>query len=155
MFRLRDRYRDQRETGRKEEEKRVQMSIMNPARTSSILRAVSSKISRKTEQKKFLEDKNLSHIVDVSQEGRKRGPSLSKRPFNINFEFKDLGLNIKGSGKSVLKGVTGEIKAGRVTAVMGPSGAGKSTLLDVLADKKNTGTVKGAIRIEGSFRTRV
>lgn len=32
---------------------------------------------------------------------------------------------------------------------MGPSGAGKSTLLDVLANKKNVGTIKGTILLNG------
>lgn len=35
--------------------------------------------------------------------------------------------------KRILKGVTGIIKHGRVTAIMGASGAGKTSLLNILA----------------------
>ena len=42
----------------------------------------------------------------------------------MNFSFQDLGLKLSAT-KTILNGVSGEIKAGRLTAVMGPSGAGK------------------------------
>lgn len=38
-------------------------------------------------------------------------------------------------GKVLLQGVTGDISAGEVTAVLGPSGAGKTTFLNVLCGK--------------------
>lgn len=35
--------------------------------------------------------------------------------------------------KTILKCVSGKIKAGEFTAIMGPSGAGKSSLMNILA----------------------
>ena len=55
----------------------------------------------------------------------------------------------KGEQIKLLKGVNGFCETGTVTALMGPSGAGKSTLLDVLAGRKNTGTVEGKILVNG------
>ena len=53
---------------------------------------------------------------------------FAPRKFRVDFEFKNLGLKLKSSGRSVLDGVTGKIQSAHITAVMGPSGAGKSTL---------------------------
>ncbi|KAJ3177496.1 hypothetical protein HDU85_005863 [Gaertneriomyces sp. JEL0708] len=71
---------------------------------------------------------NTSLLVDAFKTG------LGGENLQINFTFENLGLKIKG-GKSVLQGVTGSIKAGRMTAIMGPSGAGKTTFMNVLMGK--------------------
>ncbi len=49
------------------------------------------------------------------------------------------------SGQRVLSGVNGEIKHGRLTAVMGPSGSGKTTFLTTLAGRANYGKTVGTI----------
>ncbi|KAJ3191813.1 hypothetical protein HK101_007396 [Irineochytrium annulatum] len=64
----------------------------------------------------------------------------------MDFSFEGLGLTLPG-GKSILKGVSGRIRSGRMTAIMGPSGAGKTTFMNVLMGKaKRTG---GELRING------
>ncbi len=48
-----------------------------------------------------------------------------------DMRFSDLRL-AKG-GRSILRGVSGQLKRGAVTAILGPNGAGKSSLLQCLA----------------------
>ena len=67
---------------------------------------------------------------------------------DVRYEVRTKG----GATKRILKGVSGLLKEGTLTAVMGPSGCGKSTLLDVLADCKRTGVSSGDIRLNGSPR---
>ena len=42
----------------------------------------------------------------------------------MHVEFVGLGLVLRASGKRLLRGVTGQVRHSRLTAVMGPSGAG-------------------------------
>ena len=48
----------------------------------------------------------------------------SKVDYAVDIRFEELGLKLR-NGKSVLAGVTGELRHGRLTAILGGSGAGK------------------------------
>lgn len=58
--------------------------------------------------------------------------------------IKDLKVSV--AGKQILNGISLEVKAGEVHAIMGPNGSGKSTLASTLAGREmmevNHGTVK-------------
>ncbi len=51
--------------------------------------------------------------------------------------------------KEILKGLSLEIKAGEVHAIMGPNGAGKSTLASIVAGNENYEVSQGTIELEG------
>jgi ABC-type multidrug transport system ATPase subunit len=75
---------------------------------------------------------------------------------NVDAEAETTGVNIRfddicwtaPNGKTIMYKVSGEFRAGRMTAIMGPSGAGKSTIIALITgkSKRNSGsvTVNGA-----------
>nr|AIU41653.1 ABC transporter family protein [Hevea brasiliensis] len=92
-----------------------------------------------------LENKNLtfSGVVNMAI-----NTEIKRRPL-IEISFKELTLTLKAKNKHLLRGVTGKIKPGRITAVMGPSGAGKTTFLSALAGKPIGCRMTGLILING------
>jgi Fe-S cluster assembly ATP-binding protein len=58
-------------------------------------------------------------------------------------------LHVRVAGKDILKGLSLEVKAGEVHAIMGPNGAGKSTLGNVLAGRDGYEVTAGSVSYQG------
>ncbi|KAI1757888.1 putative ABC multidrug transporter [Xylaria castorea] len=73
-------------------------------------------------------------------------------PNGTVFTFRDINyfVHAGGSEKQLLRNVSGFVTPGKLVALMGSSGAGKTTLMDVLAQRKDKGTVEGSILINGA-----
>jgi len=58
-------------------------------------------------------------------------------------------LHVRIAGREILTGLSLEVAAGEVCAIMGPNGAGKSTLGHVLAGREGYEITQGSITFEG------
>ncbi len=58
-------------------------------------------------------------------------------------------LHVRVAGKEILKGLSLEVAAGEVHAIMGPNGAGKSTLGYVLAGREGYEVTAGSVVYQG------
>jgi Fe-S cluster assembly ATP-binding protein len=63
--------------------------------------------------------------------------------------IKNLHARIEDNGQEILKGLTLDVPAGQVHAIMGPNGSGKSTLSYVLAGKQDYEVTEGSVELDG------
>jgi len=59
-------------------------------------------------------------------------------------------LHASVAGKEILKGLSLQVKAGEVHAIMGPNGAGKSTLANILSGREGYEVTAGTVEFEGA-----
>ncbi|XP_063709394.1 ABC transporter G family member 2-like [Culicoides brevitarsis] len=70
----------------------------------------------------------------------------------LDIKFDDINYTVKTGilkkeQKTILKNISGDFRAGELTAIMGPSGAGKSSLLDILSGYVET--YNGKVSVNG------
>jgi Fe-S cluster assembly ATP-binding protein len=62
-------------------------------------------------------------------------------------EIRDLRVEV--AGKEILRGISLDVEAGKVHAIMGPNGSGKSTLSHVIAGRPGYDVTGGGVRFDG------
>ncbi|EQC27145.1 hypothetical protein SDRG_15046 [Saprolegnia diclina VS20] len=96
-------------------------------------------------------DKNDVIAINKGYHAPVQPATLGWHDLRYTVQAKSL-LGKKGPTKTILKGISGHVAPGQLTAIMGPSGSGKTTLLDILADRIATGVVEGDLEVNGRPR---
>lgn len=101
-------------------------------------------------EKKKLNDELMQRRQKRLQKQEMQGPKLNITSKSVlTWENLCYDVPVPSGQLRLLKDVFGYVQPGRLTALMGASGAGKTTLLDVLASRKNLGTISGDILVDG------
>ena len=91
----------------------------------------------------------LGDLEGASESPTPKG-SANDNGVAVSIESINYSVSSKKKDKIViLDGITASFAPGKMTALMGPSGCGKTTLLDVVAGRKNSGTITGDIKYGG------
>lgn len=101
-----------------------------------------------------VENKDATEVVvDEAAAERESDEAAAKLESSDSiFTWRDVNYDvmIKGNPRRLLNNVSGYVAPGKMTALMGESGAGKTTLLNVLAQRTDTGVVKGIFNVNGA-----
>ncbi|XP_001602459.1 ATP-binding cassette sub-family G member 1 [Nasonia vitripennis] len=99
------------------------------------------------------EMEDCSAPLQPSTNGRNKVMAIAvattEQPHQVDVQFADVHYSVphrKEKWKKILHGVTGEFRAGRLTAILGPSGAGKTSLLNLLASRGSNWSQRRAVR---------
>jgi ABC-type multidrug transport system ATPase subunit len=109
---------------------------------------------------------NKKELVRLGSEikgaANKSSVAMLRKSRNLNLGFRNLTVDIYDgkNTKRIIDNVSGDIRAGRLTAIMGPSGAGKSSFLHViggrlrqLGESQKAVNIRGAVLINGERRS--
>ncbi len=97
-------------------------------------------------------NKTSSFLEEVSRK-EKTGMCLAFQDVCFNVRYKDIETKATVDRK-ILKQCTGILLPGTLNAIMGASGGGKTSLLDVLADRKDSSSVRGLVLVNGKPRVK-
>lgn len=86
-------------------------------------------------------------MLDTRSEVPERPAARPLAPLRSTISFRDVGFSYDAADGPVLRGVSFDVGAGQIAAIVGLSGAGKSTLVNLLP--RFYDVTAGAIRIDG------
>jgi len=96
---------------------------------------------------------SLMESVSLTDNGRPGIPQPGMSVVFQNITYSVINNTNKNEEIKLLRNISGCFYPSEMVAMMGPSGCGKSTLLDVLAKRKSTGRVEGALLYGGKEPT--
>eukprot|EP00284_Hemiselmis_tepida_P012249 CAMPEP_0174917844 /NCGR_PEP_ID=MMETSP1355-20121228/2719_1 /TAXON_ID=464990 /ORGANISM="Hemiselmis tepida, Strain CCMP443" /LENGTH=719 /DNA_ID=CAMNT_0016162981 /DNA_START=34 /DNA_END=2193 /DNA_ORIENTATION=- len=99
----------------------------------------------------IVDPSDTRNVAQSSGMGFTEGSSIGFHNVTYTVKVKDPDTK-KMIDRNILTNCTGSIQPGTLNAIMGASGGGKTSLLDVLADRKDAGTVQGTILVDGAPR---